>query len=131
LATSGDHGEKHEGKHGGIHVFVVEFARVETPFIIALWIFCASLAKIGKGFHKTTSHRKSPVYLQNRERIVQNPKSKLIHSFKGLTDAKELILNVKKFFKTASEFAKNPKRISNDPFQSVDHNKIENDYDVP
>ncbi|XP_059474153.1 Na(+)/H(+) exchanger protein 2-like isoform X2 [Neocloeon triangulifer] len=27
----------------------VEFARVETPFIIGLWIFCASLAKIG--FH--------------------------------------------------------------------------------
>jgi len=47
--TSSDHGGKHEGKHGGIHVFVVEFARVETPFIIALWIFCASLAKIG--FH--------------------------------------------------------------------------------
>lgn len=26
----------------------VEFARVETPFIIGLWIFCASLAKIGQ-----------------------------------------------------------------------------------
>lgn len=28
----------------------VEFHRVETPFIIGLWIFCASLAKIGKSF---------------------------------------------------------------------------------
>lgn len=26
----------------------VSFARVEVPFIIGLWIFCASLAKIGK-----------------------------------------------------------------------------------
>jgi sodium/hydrogen exchanger-like protein 3 len=26
----------------------VEFARVETPFIIGVWIFCASLAKIGE-----------------------------------------------------------------------------------
>lgn len=31
-----------------IHVFTVEFARVETPFIIGLWIFFASLAKIGE-----------------------------------------------------------------------------------
>ncbi|XP_066991371.2 sodium/hydrogen exchanger 3 isoform X2 [Anabrus simplex] len=30
-------------------IAAVEFARVETPFIIGLWIFCASLAKIG--FH--------------------------------------------------------------------------------
>lgn len=29
-------------------VAAVEFHRVETPFIIGLWIFCASLAKIGK-----------------------------------------------------------------------------------
>jgi hypothetical protein len=26
----------------------VDFARVETPFIIGVWIFCASLAKIGE-----------------------------------------------------------------------------------
>jgi len=62
LAASSDHGEKHEGKHGGIHVFVVEFARVETPFIIALWIFCASLAKIGKHFHSTTKPKESRSY---------------------------------------------------------------------
>lgn len=29
-------------------VFNTDFLRVETPFIIGLWIFCASLAKIGK-----------------------------------------------------------------------------------
>lgn len=29
-------------------VAAIEFARVETPFIIALWILCASLAKIGE-----------------------------------------------------------------------------------
>lgn len=32
----------------GIKVVKVDFEEVETPFIIALWIFCASLAKIGK-----------------------------------------------------------------------------------
>ncbi|CAB0012794.1 unnamed protein product [Nesidiocoris tenuis] len=31
-------------------VMTIEFARVETPFIIGLWIFCSSLAKIGKFF---------------------------------------------------------------------------------
>lgn len=41
--TAGGHG----GGHEGIHVFTAEFARVEIPFIISLWIFCASLAKIG------------------------------------------------------------------------------------
>jgi hypothetical protein len=29
----------------------VDFARVETPFIIGVWIFCASLAKIGEYHH--------------------------------------------------------------------------------
>ncbi|CAG7822049.1 unnamed protein product [Allacma fusca] len=37
----GDHGGGH-----GIHITKVDFEGVETPFIIALWIFCASLAKI-------------------------------------------------------------------------------------
>lgn len=36
-----------DGHHGGIHVFVAEFSRVEMPFKIALWILLASLAKIG------------------------------------------------------------------------------------
>jgi len=45
--VDGHHGEKAHAE--GIHVFIVDFPRVETPFIIALWIFCASLAKIG--FH--------------------------------------------------------------------------------
>lgn len=31
-------------------IFTVEFHRVETPFVIGLWIFFASLAKIGKWF---------------------------------------------------------------------------------
>ncbi|XP_021943785.1 probable Na(+)/H(+) antiporter nhx-9 isoform X2 [Folsomia candida] len=35
----------------GIQIAKVDFEGVETPFIIALWIFCASLAKIG--FHMT------------------------------------------------------------------------------
>ena len=39
----------HEGhaKHE-YEVFHVDFERVEIPFIIALWIFVSSLAKIGK-----------------------------------------------------------------------------------
>jgi len=41
-----EHHEKHE-----YSVFHVEFERVEIPFIIALWIFVSSLAKIG--FHMT------------------------------------------------------------------------------
>lgn len=45
--TSSDdhHGDEH---HGGIHVFTAEFARVEIPFIISMWILSASIAKIGK-----------------------------------------------------------------------------------
>ena len=47
-----DHGEgDHGDEHGhGYQVFHVEFSRVEVPFIIALWIFVSSLAKIGKIF---------------------------------------------------------------------------------
>lgn len=49
------HAEAHDDHHDDIHhyeVFHVEFARVELPFIIALWIFVSSLAKIGKFFFK-------------------------------------------------------------------------------
>ncbi|CAG0879666.1 unnamed protein product [Cyprideis torosa] len=48
---NGNHGggSKDEHHHEGYHVASIDFSRVETPFIIALWIFCASLAKIG--FH--------------------------------------------------------------------------------
>lgn len=30
------------------HIITVEFPRVETPFVIGIWIFFASIAKIGK-----------------------------------------------------------------------------------
>ena len=40
----------HEGGHHEAHfsVFHVNFEHVEVPFIIALWIFVSSLAKVGK-----------------------------------------------------------------------------------
>ena len=48
----GGGGEGHGagGGHGheGYQVFHVEFERVQLPFIISLWIFVSSLAKIGK-----------------------------------------------------------------------------------
>ena len=45
----GDHSAGGEGDHsgGGVHVFIADFSRVQIPFIIGMWIFCASLAKIG------------------------------------------------------------------------------------
>ena len=48
-----DDGHAHaEGEGGHDHheyqVFHVEFERVQLPFIISLWIFVSSLAKIGK-----------------------------------------------------------------------------------
>ncbi|CAG0912207.1 unnamed protein product [Notodromas monacha] len=48
--TGGDGaGGGRENDSGGSHSYpiaTVDFIRVETPFIIALWIFCGSLAKI-------------------------------------------------------------------------------------
>ena len=46
-APAPSHGHDH-GDTPEYHVFHVEFERVEIPFIIALWIFVSSLAKIGK-----------------------------------------------------------------------------------
>ncbi|XP_069950439.1 probable Na(+)/H(+) antiporter nhx-9 isoform X2 [Cherax quadricarinatus] len=53
-----DHGAGHGAGHGSGHgqierypVAVIDFERVQTPFIIGLWIFCACLGKIG--FHMT------------------------------------------------------------------------------
>jgi hypothetical protein len=45
-----DHTEGEKGGHSehGIRIVKIDFENVETPFIIAMWIFCASLAKIGK-----------------------------------------------------------------------------------
>lgn len=39
--SSGEHTKRYP-------VVTVEFERVKTPFIIGLWIFCASIAKIGE-----------------------------------------------------------------------------------
>jgi len=44
---SSGHGGTHGSEHG-IQIAKLDFVNVETPFIIALWIFCASLAKIGE-----------------------------------------------------------------------------------
>ncbi|KAK7066812.1 hypothetical protein SK128_011217, partial [Halocaridina rubra] len=35
-----------EGGHERYPVAVIDFVRVQTPFIIGLWIFCAALGKI-------------------------------------------------------------------------------------
>ncbi len=48
---SGEEDEEGGGEGHEVHeyeVFHIEFDRVEIPFIIALWIFVSSLAKIGK-----------------------------------------------------------------------------------
>ncbi|ODM98826.1 Sodium/hydrogen exchanger 3, partial [Orchesella cincta] len=56
-SVHGREGEGHEStEHGGIKVIKVDFEEVETPFIIALWIFCASLAKIGFHMAPKLSH---------------------------------------------------------------------------
>ena len=51
-----DSNTKHNGVGGSerYRIVSVEFSRVETPFIIGLWIFCASLAKIGEYIENTT-----------------------------------------------------------------------------
>lgn len=53
---NGDHAVNSEGhaSDGGEHkverypITTVDFGRVETPFIIGIWILFASIAKIGK-----------------------------------------------------------------------------------
>lgn len=52
-ATLQDTGPTNRPKIRRYTIASVEFERVETPFLIGLWIFCASLAKIG--FHMTPS----------------------------------------------------------------------------
>ena len=57
-----DHGDGHGDGHGGhgehgYQVFHVEFERVQLPFIISLWIFVSSLAKIGKRRYKCQAKR--------------------------------------------------------------------------
>ena len=44
------HNNSHEGNsshEGGVHIVIADFPRVKISFIIGLWIFCSSLAKIG------------------------------------------------------------------------------------
>lgn len=47
-ASDSDTNHKGHGHSERYPVVSVEFTRVETPFIIGVWIFCASLAKIGE-----------------------------------------------------------------------------------
>ncbi|KAK3859548.1 hypothetical protein Pcinc_034345 [Petrolisthes cinctipes] len=46
-SSEGGHGgEGGEGSNERYPLAVIDFARVQTPFIIGLWIFCACLGKI-------------------------------------------------------------------------------------
>ena len=45
---SGEEATEEGHAHEGYQVFHVEFERVQLPFIISLWIFVSSLAKIGE-----------------------------------------------------------------------------------
>ncbi|XP_066960188.1 Na(+)/H(+) exchanger beta-like isoform X4 [Macrobrachium rosenbergii] len=49
--AGGGHGAGHGDPNKRYPVAVIDFERVQTPFIISLWIFCACLGKIG--FHLT------------------------------------------------------------------------------
>ncbi|XP_039284491.1 probable Na(+)/H(+) antiporter nhx-9 isoform X8 [Nilaparvata lugens] len=55
-ADSADHGDAGSGGHASYKVFHFEFQRVEAPFIIGLWIFLASLAKIAFHMAPKLSH---------------------------------------------------------------------------
>jgi hypothetical protein len=51
MKTGGDHetGEHGEGHvHQNYPITTIDFSRVETPFIIGVWILFASVAKIGE-----------------------------------------------------------------------------------
>jgi len=47
-----------------IDVFTLDFVRVETPFLIGMWIFCASIAKIGKLPNQVSYIFSAPVLLK-------------------------------------------------------------------
>lgn len=50
--VAGEQAHHNGSSHAGLHVASLDFIRVQTPFIIALWILLGSLAKIG--FHWTS-----------------------------------------------------------------------------
>ena len=50
-----DKGERHGEGEEGYQIFKMDFERVELPFIIALWILVASLAKVGKNHYPQIS----------------------------------------------------------------------------
>ena len=76
-AGLGHYKPAHEGhsKHE-YEVFHVDFERVEIPFIIALWIFVSSLAKIGEyttaEIHSKIHRRRNLVWLGKIKRISEH-----------------------------------------------------------
>ena len=44
----GGHGTGDDGEEKRFPLVTTDFPRVQTPFIISMWIFCACLGKIGK-----------------------------------------------------------------------------------
>lgn len=62
--TQGTSTQRQGNKDKRYHVWSVEFKRVETPFMIGLWIFCSSIAKIGE----PSSCHYLPVLLRSADR---------------------------------------------------------------
>lgn len=52
------------------HIISVEFPRVETPFVIGIWIFFASLAKIGKYISEFYMRKIVEIYFLSRDNII-------------------------------------------------------------
>ncbi|KAK6630774.1 hypothetical protein RUM44_002943 [Polyplax serrata] len=63
--SSGEHTKRYP-------VVTVEFERVKTPFIIGLWIFCASIAKIGN------IHKANATVMEMTEHCADQTKSRVI-----------------------------------------------------
>lgn len=52
------------------HIVSVEFTRVETPFVIGIWIFFASLAKIGKCRRAPRGRRARFIFLFSSDDMI-------------------------------------------------------------